>query len=155
MKTRKGFTLLEVVIVMTIIAMTVISVPPVVQWLNRQGIRHAVDQLRSDLQLARMTAIRQQQNCTVVFNQPGTDQYMNSVNRKVVDLSRYRGNVHFLRRSPDNNDMSSRINFTRRGMCAPAADVYLADGDLQSIFRIRVLIPGGISIFRWNGQSWR
>lgn len=155
MKTRKGFTLPELVIAMTIMAMTVISVPPVIQWLDRQGIRHAVDQLRSDLQLARVMAIRHQKTCAVVFNQPGPNQYVNSVSQKIVDLSRYRGNVHFLSHSPDHDAMSSRINFTRRGMCAPAADIYLADGDMKSVFRIRVLVPGGISIFRWNGENWR
>lgn len=155
MNAFRGFTLLELVIVMAIVTLTVISVPPMIQWLNRQGIRHAMEQLRSDLQLARVMAIRRQQTCSVIFNQPKTNQYINSINGKIVDLAKYRGSVQFLSRSPDDDAMSSQINFTGRGMCAPAGDVYLADGDLESVFRVRVLVPGGISIFRWNGESWR
>jgi prepilin-type N-terminal cleavage/methylation domain-containing protein len=155
MNAFKGFTLLELVIVMAIAALTVISVPPMIQWLNRQGIQHAVEQLRSDLQLARVMAIRKQQTCSVIFNQPKTNQYINSINGKIVDLAKYRGNVQFLSFSPDDDAMSSKINFTGRGMCAPAADVYLADGGMESVFRVRVLVPGGISIFRWNGENWR
>jgi hypothetical protein len=56
---------------------------------------------------------------------------------------------------PNNDPMSDRINFTRRGMTTPAADVYLADTDADHIYKIRVLVPGGISIFRWNGTSWQ
>lgn len=155
MRARRGFSLLELLIVMGIAALTVISVPPMIHWLNRQGLRHAVEQLRCDLQLARVMAIRRQQTCAVIFNQPGTNQYINSISQKISDLSRYRGGVHFLSPGPDHDAMSSRINYTRRGMSTPAGDIYVADGDQQNIFRIRVLIPGGISVFRWNGEAWQ
>jgi hypothetical protein len=126
-----------------------------IKWFNRQGIRHAVDQLRADLQSARILAIKQNQSCAVVFNNPEPNTYINSMTRKTVDLGAYHGGVHFMSRGPDNDAMSSRINFTQRGMSVPTADVYLADERLHSIYRIRVLVPGGISIFRWNGSSWQ
>jgi type II secretory pathway pseudopilin PulG len=155
MKTYSGFTLLELATVLAILTITVIGIPPMMQWLNRQGVRHAVDQLNGDLQLARVMAIRQKQTCAVTFNQPGPNQYVNSINQKIVDLSSYRGGVHFMSRGPTDDAMSLRICFTSRGMTVPAADIYLANGGRQDIYRLRVLVPGGISIFRWDGDHWK
>ena len=154
MDRRGGLTLIELLMVMVIIGMTLFSVPSMLHWLNRQGVAHAVAQLRADLQLARVMAIRQKQTCTLSFNNPGRNQYANSLNRNVTDLSAYRGGVHFMARGPDDDPMSARINFTRRGMTTPAGDIYLADARQERIYKIRVLVPGGISVFRWADDGW-
>ena len=155
MKPNHGFTLLEMMVVIAILGAVIISVPNILQWLRYQGVQHAADQLRCDLQLARMMAIRQKQTCALLFNHPAAGQYTNSLNNKTVHLSAYRGGVHFLRNGPGNDAMSSAIKFSRRGMAVPAGDIYLADQDNQNIFRILVLVPGGISVLRWNGRSWQ
>jgi prepilin-type N-terminal cleavage/methylation domain-containing protein len=155
MKPRSGFTLIEMTIVLAICGMIVILAPNLMQWMQLQGVGHAVDQLRADLLLARTMAINHKKTCTIRFNYPGPGQYTNLLTNRMVNLSQYRGGVHFMPKGPDNDAMSGQINFTRRGMAAPAGDVYLSDRQNQRMYRLRVLVPGGISIFRWGEKQWQ
>ena len=157
MRTRaSGFTLLEAMISVAIVVFMVIAAPPVLNWLSKQGVGHAVNQLRSDLQLARMMAINRKQACAIVLNTPDANQYQNSLNRQIVNLGSYRGGVRFLNPGPDGSRSSSQIVFNRQGMSAgPPADVFLADRKNSSIYRIRVMMPGGISVYRWSGDRWQ
>jgi prepilin-type N-terminal cleavage/methylation domain-containing protein len=150
----RAFTLLEAMIVIAIIGSTFIALPALLQWMNQQGISHAADQLRCDLQLARMMAISHRKACAIQFNVPGKNQYQNSLTQKVVDLGAYKGGVHFLPEGPDRNAMSGQIIFNSRGMAVPAGDIYLANTKESRIYRLLILMPGGISQFRWNGEQW-
>lgn len=151
----KAFSLLEVMIVLAIMGTVVITAPPIYQWMGYQGIGHAVDQLRCDLQLARLMAIRRKQPCTVQLNSPLNGQYRNGITHQVVDLGAYRGGVHFLSEGPDRNKMSSQISFNSRGMAVPAGDIYISNQDHTKIFRILVLMPGSISTYEWSNGQWR
>ena len=156
MKFRQtGLTLIELMLVVALMATVAIATPALLQWFQQQGVSHAVNHLRADLQLARMMAINQKQTCSVIFNAPEPNQYINSLSSRVAFLSSYRGGVHFLPRGPDGNPMSPRISFTRRGMATLSADVYLADQKNLTNYRILVLAPGGISVSRWNGERWQ
>lgn len=156
MKLRQAaFTLIELMIVVALIGTVLVTTPALMQWLRQQGVSHAVTQLRTDLQLARLMAINQKQTCSIVFNAPQPNQYTNSLNKRICRLSSYRGGVHFISHGPDGNPMSQRISFSRRGMAVLSADVYLADGQNLSNYRILVLAPGGISVSRWNGERWQ
>jgi prepilin-type N-terminal cleavage/methylation domain-containing protein len=152
-----GFTLIEVIVVISILCAAVISVPPMLQWLRQQGLRHAVEQLQADLQLARMTAIRQRQTCALSFNTPGLNQYINSSTHRHCDLTAYRGDVHFLKHGPDGMKMAAEVNFDRQGMSTTVipSDIFVSDGDGSATYRIRVLLPGGISVYRWSGDHWQ
>ncbi len=156
-KRISGFTLMEAMIVLAIMTAVIIAVPPIFNRLGRQGVGHAADQLRSDLQLARMLAINRKQPCAIETNIPQGDQYRNTGNRQVVRLDGYRGGVRFLEEGPDGSDSSGRIVFNRQGMSASAlpSDLFLADKAEQSIYRLRVMLPGGISISRWSGSRWQ
>jgi prepilin-type N-terminal cleavage/methylation domain-containing protein len=152
-----GFTLIEAMVVVAIISTTVITIPLLHQWLNRQGVRHAVEQLHTDLQLSRVTAIRQRQTSCVRFNTPGLNQYLiESVNRR-CDLAAYRGNVHFLRQGPDGAPMTTKVSFNCQGMNTTVvpADIFLTDGGGSAIYRIEIMQPGGISVHRWSDGGWR
>ena len=153
----KGYTLLEVVVVLSIMFAVFLCIPPMLQWMRMQGVRHALEQLQADLQMARVLAIRQKQQCTVRFNTPSLNQYTNSANGRKNDLRSYRGGVHFLSHGPDGRKMAAEVNFNRQGMSASIAptDIFLSDGDRLATYRIRILLPGGISIRRWDGKGWR
>ncbi len=141
-------------IVIVLLSSVMIAVPTFYAFFAKQGVRLSADQLCADLQLARMMAIRQDKTCSVVFNSPAPNQYMNALSRNVVDLASYRGGVHFLASGPDGSKAARQINFVRRGMATPAGSVFLADQKGENIFQIKVLVPGGISASRWNGQRW-
>lgn len=157
MKKGKGFTILEAVIVMAVMAAVTIAVPAFYAWFKGQGPGLAADRLRVDLQQARIMAVNQRQTCAVVFNTPGPGQYMNTLNQRAVRLEGYRGGVGFLARGPDGRAMADRIAFNRQGMSASAVaqDVFLADEEGRAVYRVRVLGPGGIQVFRWTGGDWR
>ena len=142
-------------IVLGIIAM-LIALPTYYLSFDRQGVGLAADQLRGDMQLARIMAINRKKSCAIVLNHPGPDQYTNSLSRHIVDLSGYRGGVCFLAQGPDGGKSGTSVSFNRQGMSTSAAqvDVYLADRKTTAVYRIRVLGPGGISVARWNGTQW-
>jgi prepilin-type N-terminal cleavage/methylation domain-containing protein len=153
----KGFTLIEAVVVLGIISLATISIPLLFQWLNRQGVRNAVEQLQADLQLSRVTAIRQGQPCVVRFNTPGLNQYVIEPLNRCGDLARYRGNVHFLKRGPDGKAMTDKVSFNCRGMSTTVvpAYIFIADSSGSAVYRLRIKLPGGISVHLWCGDHWR
>ena len=153
---HSGFTILEAALIMTIAGMVMFGVPPVWQWLRTQGPGHAVDQLTADLQLARMTAIRKRTRCALQMNAPGPNQYKNSVNGRITNLSAYRGGIHFLPRGPNGRGMAAHVTFNQQGMSTSVAprDLFVAVRDHQIIYRVRVLAPGGISVHRWFNGRW-
>ena len=152
-----GYTLIEAMVVISIIAVVVISIPPMLQWLRMQGVSHAVEQLQADLQLARVAAIRHRQTCAVRFDTPGLNQYSVTHNNRSRDLRVYRGDVHFLRQGPDGMKMAAEVNFNSNGMSTSVvpADIFLSAEDASAIYRIRILLPGGISVYRWIGGHWQ
>ena len=156
MPLKRGFTLLELMIVIAIAGMSIILTPPILRWLDQKGVRQAAEQLYAELQLARLTAIRNKKPCGLYFNSPGINQYINTQNNQQINLDQYRGGVHFMQTSPDGKTMSETIRFNRQGMSmsiAPA-NVYLSDQSGISIYRLRVMLPGGISLDRWKGMGW-
>lgn len=156
-KNRSAYTLIEMIIVLAIISAAIISVPPILNWLRQQGVHHAVVQLQTDLQLARVMAIRQKQPCSLLFNHPRSNQYVNGLNGRVSDLNAYRGGVHFLKEGPDGMKMSVEVNFNSQGMSSTVvpSDIFLTDSQEIATYRLRIMLPGGISVYRWDGNQWQ
>ena len=154
---HSGFTLLEAALIMTIAGIVMLGAPPVWQWFQIQGPGHAVDQLTADLQLARMTAIRKRTRCALRMNTPGPNQYQNSVSGRITNLSAYRGGIHFLPRGPNGRTMAAHVMFNQQGMSTSVApkDLFVADRDRRIIYKVRVLAPGGICVYRWIDGRWR
>ncbi len=152
-----GFTLLEAVTVMAVLTTMVIAVPPMLQWMRRQGVGYAAAQLQTELRLARMMAINRQTTCTMAFNRPGGNQYQNLLDGRLGNLLVYRGGVHFMAKGPDGKKMAEEISFNGRGMSVSVspADIFLADESRSRIYRLRVLLPGGISCSRWQADQWQ
>jgi Tfp pilus assembly protein FimT len=113
---KLGFTVMEALIVIAIMAMVTITVPAFYAWFKGQGAGLAADQLRADLQQARIMAVNQRRTCALEFHMPGADQYTNTLNQRVTLLSGYRGGVRFLAQGPDGAAMASQIAFNSQGM---------------------------------------
>jgi len=144
-----GFTLLELVIVITIAAIVIaIATPTTLAWLRERGVRNAASQLGLDLQRAKLMAIKENANCTITINAPAANQYTISLNNEVIDLGRYPGGVAFTN-IPQAS--SPAITFTPQGLCTtiPAA-ILLTNQNGTLTFRLRVSAAGGISEKLYN-----
>ena len=155
--TSAGFTLLETIIVLVLMVCLAVAIPPIIQWASLHGVHHAVDILQADLQKARCMAISQNRSSPVRFNHPADNSYASLISGATRSLGHYRGGVHFLPRGPDGRSMAQQVIFTRMGMSSSVlpADVYIAGENDPYPYRIRVLLPGGISVSRWNGRFWK
>ncbi len=156
MKSVSGFSLMEALMVLAILATVVICAPNFYGWFRQQGAGLAAQQLRADLQLARIMAINHKKDCAIVFNDPRPDQYRNSLNQQTVDLSAYRGGVGFLAIGPDKQAARTQITFNCQGMStsAVAVNVFISDQQQHAIYRVQVRGPGGISVARWQAGDW-
>lgn len=77
LKSQKGFTLTEIMVVLAMIAiMTSIAVPNIVEWLPRIRVNSCARELASEMQLARMMAVRDNNNYIIIFNNAANDTYI-------------------------------------------------------------------------------
>jgi prepilin-type N-terminal cleavage/methylation domain-containing protein len=151
---RAGFTLIEMCVVIAIFAVLMaFAWPLMAEHMRNSSLRNAVNQISSDLYLARSQAIRTAANCSINYNNPVADQYSLTAPARTVDLSTYRGNVTFTG-NPDGslNVFSPTITYTARGLCSPPGQVYLTNQD-GLIYRVQTSLSGGISVQMWNSAS--
>ncbi len=67
---KKGFTLVELAVAIAIIAiLSAVATPVILRWLPDYRLRMAARDLFSNMQLAKMTAVKSNTNVAVVFNQ--------------------------------------------------------------------------------------
>lgn len=65
-----GFSLVELVVVIFIIGVAAtIAIPNFISWLPNYRLKAAIQDLYSNFQLAKLTAVQRNRNCTIVFNQ--------------------------------------------------------------------------------------
>ncbi|RLC28461.1 MAG: prepilin-type cleavage/methylation domain-containing protein [Deltaproteobacteria bacterium] len=70
-----GFTLVELMVVIAVIAiLAATAVPAMVNWLPGYRLKKAARDLYGNMQLAKVTAIRNNADCAIVFS-AGTDEY--------------------------------------------------------------------------------
>ena len=143
MQNKKGFSLIELMIVIAIIAiLSAITVPNLISWYRNQGLKNAVVELQSNLHLAKMTAIRQNRNCSVNIN-TGSGSYNIPDIGKTVSLGTYSGGVEF------GEVTSSVVTFNSRGLCNVIV-INLTNRDRSGFYKIQTLISGGIVTSKLN-----
>ena len=117
-----GFTLWELMTAIAVIAiLSAIAVPNMISWRERAKLRGAYENLRGDLQWAKIRAIRDHNEVAVVFE---TDRYV--VNNAAGDTIRYRQmaagvvidkGASTIPQDPDNLNQLKTL-FDSRGRCA-------------------------------------
>ena len=69
-KGHKGFTLTEMMVVAAIIAiMIIIATPNIITWLPKMRVNSCTSELASEMQLARMSAVRENNNYVISFDE--------------------------------------------------------------------------------------
>ena len=160
MRNKAGFSMIELMVVIGILAIvSAIAVPNLIAWYQHQGLRSAVVELQSNLQLAKMSAVKQNQDCSVTIN-IGAGSYNIPCTGKTVSLGTYSGGVVF--DSPDGSATADLLTFSSRGICASSlggvsltiGNVCLTNRDQSAFYRTRVFISGGVATSKWNGANW-
>jgi len=143
MRNKKGFSLFELMIVIGIIAiLSAITVPNLISWYRNQGLRNAVVELQSNLHLAKMTAIRQNQNCSLFIDTAAGSYNIQDIG-KTVSLGTYSGGVEF------REGTSGVVTFNSRGLCN-ASVINLTNRDRSGFYRIQTLVSGGVVTSKLN-----
>jgi len=152
MHNKSGFSMLELMIVIGIISiLSAIITPNLIGWYHHQGLRSAVVELQSDLQLAKMSAVKQNNNCSLIID-TGAGSYNIDCTGKTVSLGTYPGGVVF--DSPDGSVTAGVLTFTSRGICTPFGSIHLTNQDNSAYYRTQVFISGGVTTSKWNGAIW-
>jgi prepilin-type N-terminal cleavage/methylation domain-containing protein len=84
---KKGFTLIEMMVVIGIIGiMAGMAIPVFSSWLPNYRFKSAAQDLLSNLQLAKITAVKRNANCTVTFSVPSMNRFIavNGINYDYV-----------------------------------------------------------------------
>ena len=179
-KRESGLSLIELLMVIVILGiMAGVAIPTFSVWLPSHRLKSAARDLYSDLQSAKLKAIRSNGDCAVVFNRGagtyevvtgGTDRDFSTagdnVTEKTVTLSNYKSEVGFGTGNAVNNWSGSpvpgtgvtynpeRVVFNSRGMTNDMGYVYLDNGNNDKCYAVGTLLTGVILMKRWSGSAW-
>jgi len=139
-----GFTLVELMVTIGLFAILAgIAIPGFSKWLPGYHLKSAARDFFSNLQLAKLEAIKQNINCTIDVD-PGWKSY--SINRedgttiKTVSLMGYDDGVFF------DPSSTSTIAFNNRGMANSSGQFKITNDIISAIYEVNVSNVGSISL---------
>jgi type IV fimbrial biogenesis protein FimT len=176
MRKRSGFTVIELITVIVILGiLTAVGVPNFLSWLPKYRLKSAARDLYSNLQFAKLSAIKHNADWAIVFNK-ASDQYQvcsgqgpdnswggteNMVVKTVV-LNNYGSGVGYGHGNaiPIGSTFGDEITFgnnvaviNSRGT-GNAGYVYLGNSSAAASYGIGKRTNGLIVLQRWNGSNW-
>lgn len=163
---RAGFTMVELLIVIVVIAtLSAIAVPDIIKWLPNYRLKSAARDLFSNMQTARMQAVKENENVIMIFDAgttPGfyyfdTDNnnaYTAGENR--IDFSAYGSGVDYgtgnaaLNWDGNNCTQTGSITFNSRGT-SNSGTVYIQNQNNDICYAITGKTSGSIKLRKYNG----
>jgi type IV fimbrial biogenesis protein FimT len=151
-KKQAGFTLLEMSVVLAIIAiLSAVAIPNILTWLPGYRAKSAADDLFGNLQLARTTAIKTHQPCTVTFS---SGKYTIDVINRTVSFSQYSSDVRYGGPGGETYPSGGKITFSTRGLPSLSGYIYLTNSNGTAFYRVGTLTSGVVRKQKWSGSSW-
>ena len=153
MEKSRGFSIIELLVVIAVIVVvSVIVTPNFISWRNNAKMRDAVDNLMGDLEMAKLSAVKENNFVAVLFDPTGYRVFVDRANFWVQDaderLLRVRklpAGVTFDLGHPDWGFTSNRTRFNSRGRASIAGTAVIVnlegqqrDVIVSTLGRIRV-----------------
>jgi len=155
-RNSSGFTLLELLITGVIISiLAATAIPAFSVWLPGYRLKTATRDLFSNLQLAKLTAIKTNQSTSVSFTASQAQYTVSGVN-KTVSLDDYGSGVKFDDPTHSETFPASPITFNSTGMLGTLGtpSVYLSNGNNSAYYKIECVSTGAIRMEKWSGSGW-
>ena len=166
-KKESGFTLIETMIIAAILAILAgVAIPAFTQWLPNYRLRSAAQDFYSNLQSAKMEAVKANASRSVVFD-PLNNRYTKADGTTVVSLDEYNSDVSFGKGNAtlqaDNVSLlgsdyvifdptDNEAIFNSRGMCESSGYIYITNSK-DTAYAIGTLASGVILLRKWNESS--
>jgi len=154
MREDSGFSLVELIVTIAIIAiLMLVAVPNLMSWVPKNRVKDAAQDLYSNIQMAKMEAIKRNQSCTVTFS-TGPEQYFVGLMNKTVKMADYGSGVKFNKiqtvpvapTAPVTVSLPETITFNSRGFGDKARDVFLTNSANSATYQITILVSGVVTI---------
>jgi len=146
-----GFTMVEVMVVIGIIAIAAgVAIPSISSFIPNYRVKSAAQDLYSNMQLAKMEAVKTNSSRTVTFNANG---YVKA-DSTIISFADY-GNVEYGRPDAGSNITytGGAVTFQPRGL-AQAGEVYISN-DSGTSYYVGTFASGVVILRKWNGTSWQ
>jgi len=172
MRKRSGFTVIELIVVIAVLGiLTAVGVPNFLSWLPKYRLKSAARDLYSNMQLVKLSAIKNNADWAIVFNL-ATDQYQvcsgqgpdtswggtDNIVVKTVILNNYGSGVGYGHgngsTSGDEITFANNVAVMNSRGTGNAGYVYLENSSAAASYRIGKRTNGLTVLQRWTGANW-